>query len=118
MTIRKTNSLKLVQTRASNIKQASNNVFQNKKLLSDLFRNKSNQMLIDSSFSSRESSEEPQRDQTPETDKSKVQINSLNITTFTNFPDVEKKIKEAENLKSFYFMPLNSGKVELVEIPT
>ena len=97
--------------------QKESNGSQNKKLLSDLFRNQSKQMLIDSSFSSRESSEERVKD-VAVSQESKIQVNSLNITGLNDFPDVERKIKEAENLKSFYFMPFNTGKVEMVEIPT
>lgn len=108
---------KIIPSESKN-EQIPNSYFDNKKLLTNILKNQGKQMLRDSSFSSEKSTEVFEKFQRKEEIISKIQLN-LNCTgSFNTHKDINQRIQEAETLKGFYFMPLNNGNVEIVEIPT
>lgn len=104
-----------------NISDSNNSYFANKKLLTEIFKNKNNQKgETDTEFLSDDETDEDNETQFNNLkieEPSKFIINPRNQSVLTQYPDVEKHIHEADWLKSFFFMPFNSGKVEIVEIP-
>lgn len=104
-----------------NISDSNNSYFANKKLLTEIFKNKAKQNgETDTEFLSDDETDEDNQSKfnnLKREDSSKFVINQRYQSVLTQYPDVEKHIHEADWLKSFFFMPFNSGKVEIVEIP-
>lgn len=88
---------------------------ENKRLLSEIFRNQNKHVLIDSSTSSDGVEEFTKKKKLNE--EVKAQIPCLSSRKIENKKEILPQLEKKNALMSVYFMPFGNKKVEVVEIP-